>query len=51
MANTILTWCENCDADMHLEGGDSCMECDKELCMDCLSEDPDGDYYCEDCIK
>jgi len=35
---TLLTWCEECDDDMHEKGGDYCDGCNRELCTECLEE-------------
>lgn len=36
---TQLTWCEDCDEDMHQYGGGWCeCGCEKELCSRCLGE-------------
>ncbi|PKP57967.1 MAG: hypothetical protein CVT88_08110 [Candidatus Altiarchaeales archaeon HGW-Altiarchaeales-1] len=29
----------------------TCSSCGKELCRDCVVENPDGKTYCKDCIK
>lgn len=45
----MLTWCHNCDADMHVDGGDACDYCDEEFCYNCLAGDGHGENICEDC--
>lgn len=32
---TMLTWCEDCGTDMHVEGGEAC-ECGLEFCFRCM---------------
>jgi len=35
---TILTWCEECDVDMHQYGGRNCRHCGGEYCFKCIKE-------------
>jgi hypothetical protein len=35
---TLLTWCENCDNDMHVNGGRACKYCEEEYCLDCIKD-------------
>ena len=36
--STMLTWCEECGEDMHVNGGRSCKHCDAEFCYNCIKE-------------
>ena len=35
---TMLTWCENCGEDMHINGGRACLYCGNEFCLGCIKE-------------
>ena len=43
--STILTWCENCGEDMHVNGGGTCNYCGKEFCYGCLEG---HEHFCEE---
>ena len=35
---TMLTWCEECGEDMHIQGGRECQYCGDEFCYGCIVE-------------
>lgn len=35
---TLLTWCEECGEDMHVNGGRECKYCGNEYCYKCIKE-------------
>jgi hypothetical protein len=41
---TFMTWCEECDEDMHEVGGRACVHCGDEFCYDCIDE---HEKYCK----
>jgi len=39
----MLTWCNDCGEDMHVNGGRECKYCGEEYCYDCIEE---HEKYC-----
>ena len=39
---TMLTWCEECGEDMHMNGGRECQNCSGEFCRGCIKEHEKG---------
>lgn len=42
---TQLTWCEECGANMLVNGGRWCDHCDKELCYECYNAHNDSNEF------
>ena len=45
---TMLTWCEECGEDMHVNGGRMCRSCSEEFCLGCIK---DHEKFCNNSTK